>query len=105
MSRSSSSSNGHHRGPWLQVGSRHGFEWNRLDLPIKQLPHALQNLRIVHLTDTHLTGRWHRGYDELIATLKAHPPDLILFTGDFVDHVLDHRPALPTVERLVTQLT
>jgi hypothetical protein len=41
----------------------------------------------------------------LIAALKAHPPDLILFTGDFVDHVLDHRPALPTVERLVTQLT
>jgi predicted MPP superfamily phosphohydrolase len=92
------------RGPWLQIGSLSGFEWNRLDLPVHHLPPALQNLRIIHLTDLHLTGRWDRAYDQLIARVNDDPPSLILFTGDFVDHVLDHRPALPVLERLVSQL-
>jgi predicted MPP superfamily phosphohydrolase len=98
----SHTSNG--RGPWLQIGSLHGFEWNRLDVTVEQLPARLQNLRIVHLTDLHVGRRWFAAYDHLIARLSADIPDLILFTGDFVDHVLDHRPALPILERLLTQL-
>jgi uncharacterized protein len=98
----SATSNGH--GPWLQLGTLNGFEWNRLDLRVDGLPQALQNLRIIHLTDLHIGRRWFKAYDRLIERLSGDPPDLILFTGDFVDHVFDHRPALPIVERLLTQL-
>jgi predicted MPP superfamily phosphohydrolase len=97
------SSNG--RGPWLQIGTLDGFEWNQLDIPIEQLPSSLQNLRLLHITDLHIKHRWFNAYDTLIQRIRREPPDLILFTGDFVDHVLDHRPALPILERLLTQLS
>ena len=53
-----------------------------------------------------------KGYDVLLAVdgneglqkARTDAPDLILFTGDFVDCKKDHRPALPLVERLVTGL-
>jgi predicted MPP superfamily phosphohydrolase len=99
----SHSSNG--RGPWLQLGTLNGFEWNRIDIPIQGLPQALHNLRVLHVTDLHINRRWFSAYDLLIERVKADPPQLILFTGDFVDHVLDHRPALPILERLLTQLS
>jgi predicted MPP superfamily phosphohydrolase len=98
----SASSNGH--GPWLQLGSLKRFEWNSLDVQVERLPPALQELRIVHLTDLHVGRRWFKAYDQLIERLDASPPDLILFTGDFVDHVYDHRPALPILEKLLTRL-
>jgi predicted MPP superfamily phosphohydrolase len=93
------------RGPWLQLGSVQGFEWNRLDLPIANLPPILEGLRIVHITDLHLTPRWSTAYDDLIGRLRDNPPDLILCSGDFVDNLFDHRRALPILEKLVTQLS
>ena len=92
------------RGPWLQVGSVQGFEWNPHDLPIENLPPALVGLRIVHITDLHLRSKWSKAYDELIGRLCDHPPDLILSSGDFVDDLFDHRGTWPLLERLVTQL-
>jgi len=81
------------------------FEWTRIDLPIAQLPPVLHGLRILHLTDTHIDRRWDPAYDQLIGRLRDDPPDLILFTGDFVDDRVDHRRALPMVERFVTSLS
>jgi predicted MPP superfamily phosphohydrolase len=37
----------------------------------------------------------------MTARVNADPPDLVLFTGDFVDDKRDHRCALPLVERLI----
>src|SRR3954454_7688963 len=92
------------RGPWLQVVWLAGFEWNCVELEIAGLPDALVGLRIWHLTDTHLRRRWREALDEVIGRAKVHPPDLMLFTGDFVDDKRDHRPALPLVERMVRGL-
>ncbi|HVT89890.1 MAG TPA: metallophosphoesterase [Tepidisphaeraceae bacterium] len=94
-----------HRGHWLQIGHSHGFEWNHLDVSIPQLPHQLHGVRIVHLSDAHLLPRWKPAYDQLLARLADHPPDLVLFTGDLVDHKLDHRDTLPTAERFVKGLS
>jgi hypothetical protein len=91
-------------GPWLQLGYPDGFEWNRITVPIPGLPPALANLRILHLTDLHLRPGWGASYDELIHRVKADPPDLILYTGDLVDHHFDPRPAYKTARRLVTNL-
>jgi predicted MPP superfamily phosphohydrolase len=93
------------RGPWLQLVDTNGFEWNRLTVAIDNLPPALNGLRVLHLSDLHLRPRWLRAYDELIEGHSANPPDLIAVTGDFVEHRMNFRKTLPTLQRLVTGLT
>ena len=92
------------RGPWLQFRFPWDFEINQLDLPIAGLPPALEGLRILHLTDLHFRAGWARPFDELIDGVAADPPDLILFTGDLVEHHYDPRPAFESAGRLVTAL-
>jgi len=91
-------------GAWLQIRKAHRFEWTDAELPIPGLPPDLEGLRILHLTDSHLRTSWDPAYDQLIQRVQADPPDLILYTGDFVEHKHDHRPALPQVRRLVDGL-
>lgn len=90
--------------PWIQLGSCAKFQWNTWQLPIPHLPPAMAGLRIVHLTDTHLRPGWDVGYDRLIGVLADNPPDLILFTGDFVEDKYCPRTALPTLRRLFSSL-
>jgi predicted MPP superfamily phosphohydrolase len=91
-------------GPWFQWGSARGFVWNRVRLEIAGLSPLLAGLRILHLSDFHATTHWDPAYDDLIAGTRQAPPDLILFTGDFVDSKRDFRPAMPIVRRLVEGL-
>ena len=86
------------------MGSVSGFEQKRIDFRFESVAPSLRGLRVVHLTDFHLRTRWDHAYDELIEWLRRDPPDMVLYTGDFVDDKWDHRPALPTLQRLVTQL-
>ena len=91
-------------GPWFQWRSARGFVWNRVRLEIAGLSPLLVGLRILHLSDFHATTYWDPAYDDLIAGIRQAPPDLILFTGDFVDSKRDFRPAVPIVRRLVEGL-
>jgi uncharacterized protein len=91
-------------GKTVQWRSSTGFEWTHLDLPVAHLAPPLNGLRIFHLTDLHCRPWWDPAYDDLIARLRQNPPDLILFTGDFVENKTDARPALPVVRKLFTQL-
>jgi predicted MPP superfamily phosphohydrolase len=91
-------------GPWLQFRSAIGYEWNRADIPIPNLPAALAGLRILHLSDFHARAFWDPAYDDLIQRVSQSPPDLILFTGDFVDSKTDFRPAVPTIRKLFSAL-
>jgi hypothetical protein len=88
-------------GPWFQFRIPWRFEWNRVQLPVPNLPRALEGLRILHLTDFHLHRYWDPPYDDLLRRIKADPPDLLLAGGDYVEDKRDHRPALPFALRLV----
>jgi uncharacterized protein len=92
-------------GKWLHLLSPAGFERTRVHLPIPDLSPKLQGFRILHLTDLHLTRRWFEAYDEFHSILRDDPPDLILCTGDFLEHKWQQHHALPTLERFVTGLT
>ncbi len=92
------------RGSPLQVFGPWRYEHKRLRLSLPSLPREGGTVRLMHITDMHFHTRWSRAYDELIEQTRRDPPDLILFTGDFVHDKIDHRPSLPLVERLVTQL-
>ena len=78
-----------------------GYEWNAVELGIAALPPQLDGVRILHITDLHLRTRWPRQLDDVIARVQQDPPDLILFTGDFVDDKRDHGPAMPLVRKLI----
>jgi predicted MPP superfamily phosphohydrolase len=91
-------------GPWLQLRYPHGFEWNRVKLPVPGLPASLSGMRIVHLSDLHLGAGWGRCYDELIDRVNGSSADLVLITGDIVEDKFDHRNALPTAEKLLGAL-
>jgi uncharacterized protein len=91
-------------GPWLQIHSAKGFEWTTAELPLAHLPRDLEGLRILHLSDFHARSKWDPAYDELIQRVAANPPDLILFTGDFVDHKINPGPGFPVARELVSKL-
>ncbi|MBV8782215.1 MAG: metallophosphoesterase [Phycisphaerae bacterium] len=57
------------------------------------------------MTDLHFRSGWAQPFDELIERVRADPPDLILFTGDLVEHHFDPRPAYASAGRLVSSLT
>jgi predicted MPP superfamily phosphohydrolase len=92
------------RGRRWQYKKIFGWEWTHARLPVRNLPPALRGLRLIHLTDLHLRGHWPVGLDALLDQIAANPPDLVLFTGDFVDDKSDHRPALPHLRRFLNQL-
>lgn len=92
------------KGRWFQFPRPFDFEWNHARLEVPGLPPALAGLRIVHLTDLHLRARWHDAYDRLLDRIHDSNPDLLLFTGDFVDDKRDHSSALPNVYRMAEGL-
>jgi len=90
-----------HKGPRLMLGQPHGFEWNHVRLPVRDLPAELEGLRILHVSDFHLRKTWSPPLDRLLTRIQADPPDLLLATGDFAENKRNYRPALPHVLRLI----
>jgi len=90
---------------WVQLGWSMSPQWSRIDVPVPQLSPMLQAVRIVHLSDLHLKKRWPASLQRLLERLRANPPHLLLITGDFVEDLLDHRPALPLVRRFAEGLS
>jgi predicted MPP superfamily phosphohydrolase len=91
------------RGAALQIASPRGLEWNRVELPIANLPPALDGLKIIHLSDTHFRRRWWPVYDRIIEEINQAGPDLICFSGDFVNKN-NVEAAAPTAKRFFEQL-
>ena len=70
-------------------------------LRIAGLPPALAGLRIAHLSDLHMTGRFTRPfYEEVVEQTNALEPDVIALTGDICEkeHCLEW--ILPVLGRL-----
>ena len=91
-------------GPFLQFISAKGFEWTVAEIPIPGLPDELDGFRILHISDIHARRWWDPAYDDLIGRVLSDPPDLIAYTGDFVEDKHDHRRVLPIIRRLVNSL-
>jgi len=72
------------------VAEAHRYTLRRVSAPV--LPAGQPTLRVLHLSDLHLTPR-HRGRVSWVQSLDALDPDLVVVTGDFLAHQL----AVPTV--------
>ncbi|MEM1224521.1 MAG: metallophosphoesterase [Planctomycetota bacterium] len=55
-------------------------------LPILNLPDAWDGKRVVHASDLHLGSTNRRYLDHAMGTLAKLEPDLLILTGDMVDH-------------------
>jgi predicted MPP superfamily phosphohydrolase len=70
------------------------FRVRELAVGVANLPAALEGLRIVHLSDTHV-GKFTKGkvLADLVETINKLKADLVLFTGDLIDNSLEDLPA------------
>lgn len=68
----------------------HAFALRRHLVPV--LPNGHRPLRVLHLSDLHLTP-WQRSKRQWVAQLAAIEPDLVVTTGDLIAH----RDAVPVL--------
>jgi predicted MPP superfamily phosphohydrolase len=85
----------------ISIPQKTHFRVRRLRIPVANLPRALEGLTITHLSDTHV-GKFTRGrvLDDLVEATNQLRSDLVLMTGDLIDHSLIDLPeALDMVTR------
>ncbi|WP_152050359.1 metallophosphoesterase [Tautonia marina] len=73
---------------WLRLPGNQAFHLDLTDWQIERtgLPQSLDGLRILHLTDLHLTPAYSdRFFDSMLAQAEAFDADLVVFTGDLID--------------------
>jgi predicted MPP superfamily phosphohydrolase len=84
------------------IGERQldGFRIRRLDVPIANLPPALDGMTIAHLSDFHV-GRFTRGkvLEQIVEETNRLNADVIALTGDFINHSLRDLPAALDIVR------
>lgn len=77
------------------------FRVRPFTLRVPGLPAALDGLTITHISDTHV-GKFTRGrvLDDMADAVNSLKSDLVLLTGDLIDHSIDDLPeALDMIER------
>lgn len=82
---------------YASLVERNLFTLRRFDVPV--LPPETEPLRVLHLSDLHLTPSQHRK-ERWVASLAGTDPDLVVVTGDF----LAHPEAVPAVARALGPL-
>ncbi len=77
-----------------------GFRIRRIEVPIPNLPPALEGLSIAHVSDFHV-GRFTRGkvLERIVEETNRLDADVIALTGDFINHSLRDLPAALDIVR------
>lgn len=74
------------------------YRLRRVDVPV--LDASERTLRVLHLSDLHMTPRRHR-LQEWVSSLAEMTPDLVIVTGDFLAHEDAVDPVLSSLEPLL----
>lgn len=85
----------------ISIPQKTRFRVRPLAIRIPGLPAALDGLSITHVSDTHV-GKFTRGHvlDGMVEAANRLKSDLVLLTGDLIDHSIDDLPeALDMIER------
>jgi uncharacterized protein len=77
----------------VALAQLNSFRVRRFTLSIPTLPRVLDGITIAHISDIHV-GRYTRGQvlRDMVNTTNALQPDLVVMTGDLIDHSLDDLP-------------
>ncbi len=84
----------------ISIPQKTRFRVRKIDVPIAGLPGALDGVTITHVSDTHV-GKFTQGrvLKDLAEAVNGLKSDLVLLTGDLIDHSIDDLPeALDMVE-------
>lgn len=66
--------------------SRNGLRVKEVNLPIRDLPERLENLRVVQISDLHIGPTIGAKYvEKVVSKVNALEPDITVLTGDIVD--------------------
>jgi hypothetical protein len=66
------------------------FKLNTVELPVKNLPVALDGYKVIQISDLHLGGFLNdKPLKEIVRIVNEQHPDIILFTGDMVSFTTD----------------
>jgi len=78
---------------------RYNFKKNYQNIFIKNWPTALNNYKIIHISDLHL-GSFNNidKFNEAVEMINSENADLVVFTGDLVNNFYDE--ALPYIDAL-----
>jgi len=78
----------------VSLPQKNRFRIRDLTVPVPDLPAALEGMRIAHISDTHV-GKFTRGrvLMDLVEATNNLQADLVLLTGDLIDHSLKDLPA------------
>lgn len=76
------------------LAQQENFRVRRVIIPLRQLPAELDGLTIAHVTDVHV-GRFTEGsvLRKIVETTNQLKADLVLLTGDLINHDLHDLPA------------
>lgn len=74
-----------------------------VDLPCRRLPQPFDGLRLLHLSDMHVT-RWTRRLETWEEMLRTLTPDLVAITGDLGHRSWTWKRSLPNVRRIMDAL-
>jgi uncharacterized protein len=86
----------------ISIPQKTRFRVRDLTVPVAGLPDALEGLRIAHVSDTHV-GKFTRGRVllELAEATNRLEADLVLLTGDLIDHSIEDLPAALDMVKLM----
>lgn len=88
---------------WGALVTRKNIQVKQVHIVSQHIPESFDGYKIVQISDLHV-GTWGNDtlfVSNLVDTVLAQKPDLIVFTGDVVNrHTLELRPFLKTLSRL-----
>ncbi len=72
-------------GIWPRFIEPNMLTTTKIDFPIQNLPKELDGLRILQISDLHLSSQVSQNFlDKLSKKIKKLAPDILVFTGDFI---------------------
>lgn len=88
---------------WGVIFTRHDIVTNDVEIVSEKLPAAFDGFKIIQFSDAHL-GSWGNDtlfVSRLVDSINSKHPDIILFTGDFVNQrSREFQPFVPVLSRL-----
>lgn len=88
---------------YIQFERSKDFELVREELELKNLPEEFENLKIIHLSDLHVS-KYGKREEKIKRICREEKPDIIFITGDFVSNSYGIRPCLKTLEGIAAPL-
>ncbi|MEQ8223540.1 MAG: metallophosphoesterase [Candidatus Eremiobacterota bacterium] len=88
---------------YIQFERSKNFDVTKKDLSVPDLPDGFNGLKIIHLSDLHVS-KYGKREERIRHIIKEEKPDIIFITGDFVSNSWGITPCLKTIDGIAAPL-